>query len=160
VCIAAQLQGGTYGTYCNLGDPNPGGAADGASCRSDTNCLIGRCLNGKCANPCCSDNDCFGLVCTPILQSDDSVVKLCVRPASLTAAADGAPCATGTDCTSGLCIGADPYQPSDAGYCSSVCCKDSDCPSIVAGSTCQLVDDGFTYPDGGNIGAMGACLKK
>ncbi len=113
-----------------------GGAA--TLCSSDKladqrRCPLGQCSSGHCSYPvlpkaCVSSKDCTGAwVCTLLLDASKAPKRVCAAP--VTGTTPPATCASGLDCSTGLCTA--------GGQCYYACDVSTDCPANFA---CNSVD--------------------
>jgi hypothetical protein len=100
---------GGIGDPCNTGDDCRGGACLGTTC-------VGSCGVTAAKGQWCPG----GWGCNPADAGNGTNVLVCVPAGS---GSPGDPCASSSDCASGLCI-------SQPGYCSRFC-NDAPCPSII-----------------------------
>jgi hypothetical protein len=151
-CAAAKLAGNT-----TLACTTAGATAPNNTCTQNSDCASGYCATycynsscsdnvSLCAQPCCSSTQCGSyegnqFVCnddyyppatasstsappagTPVVPVCDAV-QLPGEPSPPPTGKVGATCRTSTDCYSNLCN----IVSGTTGYCTDVCCKDSDC---------------------------------
>jgi hypothetical protein len=160
-CVDAKTIGGAATKVCDVA---PAGAAVGAACTANSNCMsglscetsdpggqctkscsaatdcpIGAVCNdeGACYKGCSSDSDCRtaeGYACVDAKTIAGAATKVC--DVAPTGAAVGAACTANSDCMSGLsCETSDP-----GGQCTKSCSTASDCPQ---GAVCN--NEGACY---------------
>lgn len=137
---AHAVTGGT--AYDNLCYQPATGGGIGASCRADGDCRSGVCSGATmtCARHCCSASDCgANETCAVYGISPTTGVKICV-PRSPTAGGlgFGATCTMPSDCRSEVCAPIRPADMMSPRQCSSTCCRNTDCTSVLgAGAVCR-----------------------
>jgi hypothetical protein len=159
------------GFECDIGIGTDGtcqwnGDSDlGASCGADYQCAHDYCnpQTGTCTQPCCGWADCPGAnTCVPQMGSAGEVYKICQPYPSGSTIGPGGACDVNSpsQCLTGYCFPKDPLVSTGgagSGYCSQPCCTNATCPG---GETCELLQNGFFYPDGGSAGDMGFCVLR
>jgi hypothetical protein len=121
----------------------------GSACATDSMCASGACVSGAglfslnvCSRTCGTSDDCDRLeqeangifqarptsICRFVTKGPgQDYLPICVFPQTSGSGGFGAPCANGTACQEGACVGAAGERP---GMCSVACCRDSDCPGL------------------------------
>lgn len=126
--VCAPFPGGG-GTFCraaaDVGRASTGALAAGQACKEASECRSGLCELSRCADVCCTDVNCAASEMQCSLGAVPLAAATVAGWACGTASGKGyfEPCASGSDCASGLCTDVDGVL-----RCVTPCCSSSDCP--------------------------------
>jgi hypothetical protein len=124
--------------------------ADGLACAVDADCASAHCRVGN------TGGECLPATCFDETKDGSETGVDCGGPCG---ACLGSPCATGTDCASGVCAAGD----AGAGTCATTCTdgvKDGDETDVDCGGSCPPCGDGMVCEHDADCVAADRCVNR
>jgi hypothetical protein len=113
----------------------PGAADLGQACGVNGDCASGICnkYENVCAEACCTDSDCPSNQNCLVYDLDNQTVITVCQPSGAGTVAVGMPCTNASECATGTCTPADPFNLGGPKICSVRCCTHADCGDLTNG---------------------------